>query len=143
MRPVAFGEALPAETRLTLFSNDKPDRYFTLIEFWKDETSGVALALKTGVSFLPSRRRGRQSSFTDSLPIEEEDEDRWCLWRPDQAVNRRQTLFRIGLSRRDIDARLHCNRFTRCVYFWGAHTKRKFKYGKELSPRGLECESTQ
>jgi hypothetical protein len=26
---------------------------------------------------------------------------------------------------------------------WGAHTKRKFKYGKELSPRGLECESTQ
>ncbi len=22
----------------------------------------------------------------------------------------------------------------------GAHTKRKFKYGKELSPRGLECE---
>ena len=25
----------------------------------------------------------------------------------------------------------------------GAHTKRKFKYGKELSPRGLECECTQ
>jgi hypothetical protein len=23
----------------------------------------------------------------------------------------------------------------------GAHTKRKFKYGKELSPRGLECEA--
>jgi hypothetical protein len=26
---------------------------------------------------------------------------------------------------------------------WGAHTKRKFKYGKERSPRGLECECTQ
>ena len=25
----------------------------------------------------------------------------------------------------------------------GAHRKRKFKYGKELSPRGLECECTQ
>jgi hypothetical protein len=26
---------------------------------------------------------------------------------------------------------------------WGAHTKRKFTYGKERSPRGLECECTQ
>jgi hypothetical protein len=25
----------------------------------------------------------------------------------------------------------------------GAPTKRKFKYGKELSPRGVECECTQ
>ena len=30
MRPVAFGEALPAGTRLTLFSDDKPDRFFTV-----------------------------------------------------------------------------------------------------------------
>jgi hypothetical protein len=29
IRPVAFGEALPAGTRLTLFSDDKPDRFFT------------------------------------------------------------------------------------------------------------------
>jgi hypothetical protein len=49
MRPVAFGEALPAGTRLTLFSDDKPARFFTVIRFWIDETSGVALALKTGV----------------------------------------------------------------------------------------------
>jgi hypothetical protein len=49
MRPVAFGEALSAGTRLTLFSDDKPDRLFTVIKFWLDETSGVALALKTGV----------------------------------------------------------------------------------------------
>jgi hypothetical protein len=49
MRPVAFGEALPAGTRLTLFSDDKPDRFFTVIKFWMDETSGVALALKGGV----------------------------------------------------------------------------------------------
>ena len=49
MRPVAFGEALPAGTRLTLFSDDKPDRFFTVIKFWMDKTSGVALDLKTGV----------------------------------------------------------------------------------------------
>jgi hypothetical protein len=47
--PLAFGEALPAGTRLTLFSDDKPDRFFTVIKFWMDKTSSVALNLKTGV----------------------------------------------------------------------------------------------
>jgi hypothetical protein len=46
MRPVAFGEALPVATHLTLFSDDKPDRSFTVIKFWMDATSGVALELK-------------------------------------------------------------------------------------------------
>ena len=32
-----------------LFSDDKPDRFFTVIKFWMDETSGVALAFMTGV----------------------------------------------------------------------------------------------
>src|SRR5258707_13662900 len=45
MRPVAFGEHLPAGTRLALFSEDKPDRFFTVIKFWMDETSGVATAV--------------------------------------------------------------------------------------------------
>jgi hypothetical protein len=49
MRPVAFGEALRSGTRITLFSDEKPDRFFTVIKFWMDETSGVALTLKTGV----------------------------------------------------------------------------------------------
>ena len=49
MRPAAFGEALPARTRLTLFSDDKPDRFFTVVKFWLDETSGLALRLETGV----------------------------------------------------------------------------------------------
>jgi hypothetical protein len=38
MRPVGFGEALRASTRLTLFSKDKPDRFFTIIKFWLDAT---------------------------------------------------------------------------------------------------------
>ncbi len=29
MRPVAFGEALAAGTRLTLFRDDKPGRFFS------------------------------------------------------------------------------------------------------------------
>jgi hypothetical protein len=49
VRLVAFGEALPAGTRLTLFSDDKPDRFFTVIKFWMDAASGVAVALKGGV----------------------------------------------------------------------------------------------
>jgi len=49
MRPVAFGEALSARARLTLFSDDKPGRFFMVIKFWMDETSGVAIALRTGV----------------------------------------------------------------------------------------------
>ena len=73
MRPIAFGEALPAGTRLTLFSDDKPDRFFTVIKFWLDETSGVALELKTGVPTyqvedgLPRRRlagRGKKAELT-------------------------------------------------------------------------------
>jgi hypothetical protein len=47
MRPVAFGEALAAGSRLTLFSNDKPDRLFTVFEFWIDPIPGVALELET------------------------------------------------------------------------------------------------
>jgi hypothetical protein len=66
MRPAEFGEALPAGTRLTLFSDDKPDRFFTVIKFWMNATSTVAFELKTGVPSYPSRRRGRQNSFTDS-----------------------------------------------------------------------------
>ena len=85
MRRVAFGETLPAGTRLTLLSDDKPDRFFTTINFWMDETSGVALALKTGVpSYQVEDEEGR-THLLIHLPIEEEDEDRWCLWRRDHA----------------------------------------------------------
>jgi hypothetical protein len=86
MRPLPFGEALTAGTRLTLFSDDKPDRFFRVIKFWIDETSGDALALRTGVpSYQVEDEEGRIHLLLH-LPIEEENEDRWCLWRPDQAA---------------------------------------------------------
>ena len=62
MRPVEFGEALAARTRLTLFSDDKPDRLFTVIKFWMDETSGIALALRTEGGRLLAERKEILSS---------------------------------------------------------------------------------
>jgi hypothetical protein len=77
MRPVVFGEALPAGTRLTLLSADKPDRFFTVIKFWMDATSGVALELKTGVpSYQVEDEEGRIHLLL-RLPIAEEGADRW------------------------------------------------------------------
>jgi hypothetical protein len=93
MRPVAFGEALPAGTRLTFFSDDKPDRFFRVVKFWMDETSGVALALKTGVpSYQVEDEEGRIHLLIN-LPVDEENEDRWCLWRPDQAGFDSRSIF--------------------------------------------------
>jgi hypothetical protein len=82
MRLVAFGEALSAGTRLTLFSDDEPDRFFTVIKFWMDATSGVALELKTGVPTYQVEDEEGRAHLLIHLPIEEEDENRWCLWRP-------------------------------------------------------------
>ena len=93
MRPVKFGEAVPAGTRLTLFSDDKPDRLFTVIKFWMDETSGVALALRTGVPTYQVEDEEGRIHFLLHLPIEEADEDRWCLWRPDQAGFDSRSIF--------------------------------------------------
>jgi hypothetical protein len=55
----ARGKQLAVGTRLTLFSNDKPDRFFRVIKFWKDETSGIALALKTSLFYRSEDYKGR------------------------------------------------------------------------------------
>jgi hypothetical protein len=106
MRPVAFGEALPAGTRLTLFSDDKPDRFFAVIKFcWMKPR---ALRSHSRLAFLPTKsktacraegpppqglRRDKlcrrweegRTHLLIHLTIEEKDADRWCLWRPDHA----------------------------------------------------------
>jgi hypothetical protein len=79
MRPVEFGEALAAGTRLTLFSDDKPDRLFTVIKFWMDETLGASLRIQNGVpSYEVEEEEGRIHLLLH-LPIEEENKDRWCF----------------------------------------------------------------
>jgi hypothetical protein len=76
---------LAAGTRLTLFSDDKPDRLFTVIKFWIDQTLGASLALETGVPSYQVEDEEGGIQLLLRLPIDEENEDRWCLWRPDQA----------------------------------------------------------
>jgi hypothetical protein len=49
------------------------------------ETSGVALALRTGVPTFQVEDEEGRTHLLIHLPIEEEDEDRWCLWRSDHA----------------------------------------------------------
>jgi hypothetical protein len=71
MRPVAFGEALAAGTCLTLFSDDKPQRFFTVIKFWMDESSGVAIALKGGVPTYQPENEEDRTHLLIHLPIEE------------------------------------------------------------------------
>ena len=73
MRPVVFGEPLPGGTLLTLVSDDKPDRFFTVIKFLMDETSGVALALKCGLpSYQVEDEEGR-THLLIHLAIEEQN----------------------------------------------------------------------
>jgi hypothetical protein len=97
MRPVDFGEALAAGTRLALSSIDKPKRFFTVIKFWMDETSGVAFALKTGVPTYQAEDEEGRTHLLIHLPIGEEDEKRWCLWRPDHAGFDSRSIFEGAL----------------------------------------------
>ena len=100
MRPVAFGEALLSGTRLTLFSDNKPDRFFTVIKFWMDAPSGVALELKTGVPTYQVEDEEGRTHLLIHLPIEEDgDNNRWCLWRPDHAGFDSRSIFEGALSR--------------------------------------------
>jgi hypothetical protein len=94
---VAFGEALASGTRLTLFSDDKSDRFFTVIKFWMDATSGVAPELQTGVpSYQVEDEEGRIHLLI-YLSIEEQNEHRWCLWRPDHAGFDFRSIFERAL----------------------------------------------
>jgi hypothetical protein len=95
--PAVLRKALPAGTRLTLFSDDKPDRFFTVIKFWMDATSGVALALKGGVPTYQVEDEEGRTHLLIHLPIEEEDEDRWCLWRSDHAAIYYRSVFNGAL----------------------------------------------
>jgi hypothetical protein len=97
MRPVEFGEALAAGTRLILFSDDKPDRLFTVITFLIDAVSGVALDLETGVPCYQVEDEEGRIHLLLHLAIEEHSEHRWCLWRPDQVDFDSRSIFEGAL----------------------------------------------
>jgi hypothetical protein len=62
-----------------------PSPLFTVITFLIDAISGFALDLETGVPCYQVEDEERRIHLLISLPIDEEDEDRWCLWLTDQA----------------------------------------------------------
>ena len=93
MRPVAFCEALPAGTRLTLFSDDKPNRFFAVIKFWMDKTTGIALDLKTGVPTYQVEDEEGRTHLLIHPAIEEQNEHRSCLWRPDHVGFDSRSIF--------------------------------------------------
>ena len=75
------GEASSAGTRLTLFADDNADRFFRVTKFWIDQTLGFSLARKTGVPSYQFEDEEGRIHLLLHLPVEE-NEDRWCLWRP-------------------------------------------------------------
>jgi hypothetical protein len=62
-----------------------------------DETSGVALALKTIVPTYQVEDEEGRIHFLIHLQIEETDEIRWCLWRPDHAGFDSRSIFEGAL----------------------------------------------
>ena len=93
MRSVGFGQAVPSGTRLALFSADRPDRFFTVIAFCIDKVPGVGLDLETGVPCYQVEDEEGRIHLLIQLPIGEENENRWCLWRPDQAELDSKSIF--------------------------------------------------
>ena len=82
---VAITPIYAAGTRLTLFSKDKPKRFFTVIKSWIDQTLEASLRLAPGVPCCHVQDEEGRIHLLLHLPIEEADENRWCLWRPDHA----------------------------------------------------------
>ena len=80
----------------TIFSDDKSDRFFTVIKFWMDETSGVALALRGGVPTYQVEDEEGRTVLLIHLPIEEHNNG-WCLWRPDHAGFDSRSIFEDAL----------------------------------------------
>jgi hypothetical protein len=62
-----------------------------------DETSGVALALGDGVLTYQVEDEEGRTHLLIHLAIEEENEDRWCLWRPDHAGFDSRPIFEDAL----------------------------------------------
>jgi len=62
-----------------------------------DETSGIALALKTGVPSYQLEDEEGTTHLLIPLPIEEEHKHRRCLWRPDLAGFDSRAIFEGAL----------------------------------------------
>lgn len=86
MRSVEFGKALAAGTRLTLFSRDKPDRFFTVIKYWIDQTLGASREFQD-LAFFPTKSNTRKAEYIYYFSCQSRNRmmNRCYLWRQDQA----------------------------------------------------------
>jgi hypothetical protein len=66
---------------------------FGVVTPFLDATSGIALQLKTGVPCYRVEDEEARIHLLFHLPIAEENEGRWCLWRPDQAAFDARCIF--------------------------------------------------
>ncbi len=62
-----------------------------------DKTSGVALPLESGVPTYQVQGEEGRTHLLIHLPIEEQNEHRWCLWRPDHAGFDSRSIFEGAL----------------------------------------------
>jgi hypothetical protein len=62
-----------------------------------DATSGVALELNTGVPTYQVEDEEGRIHLLIHLAIEEQNEHRWCLWRPDHAEFDSRSIFEGAL----------------------------------------------
>ena len=62
-----------------------------------DKTSGVALDLKTGVPTYQVEDEEGRTYLLIHVPIEEKNEHRWCLWRPDHVGFDSRSIFEGAL----------------------------------------------
>jgi hypothetical protein len=76
MRPIEFGENVPSGTRLILFSDDKPDRFFTVLEFKLDPQLGSLAGLGCAV---PSYRVQDEEGRVQLLINEPDEEESFNL----------------------------------------------------------------
>ena len=93
MRAVEFGEAVPRQRDWP----DKSDRLFTVITFLMNKVSGVALDLEMGVPCYQVEDEEGRIHLLLQLPIGEANENRWCLWRPDQVDFDARSIFEGAL----------------------------------------------
>ncbi len=95
MRPVEFGENLLPGTKLTLFSHDKPDRFFTVLEFTLD----TELGSRTGFNCAVPSYRVLDEEEREHLLINEPEEEEWWLRHVDQKGIDKRAVFDGHLSR--------------------------------------------
>jgi hypothetical protein len=106
MRPVEFGEQIATGTQLTLLSDDKPDRLVMVLEA---DSNGEKVASGLTQVFGSKRdipvyrvadEEGRIRLLVN-MPEDEDEDEHWLLWRPDNKQLDAKSIFVAALIDKD------------------------------------------